>query len=64
MIFWRISFDSGSRKLDTELGYLVLDQSLNAQYVCDDNGKIEKIVPRTRNEAHKLIEEAMLAANV
>ena len=39
MIFWRIRFDSGSRKLDTELGYLVLDQSLNAQYVCDDNGK-------------------------
>ena len=34
------------------------------QIVCDDNGRIEKIVPRTRNEAHKLIEEAMLAANV
>ena len=32
--------------------------------VCDDNGRIEKIVPRTRNEAHRLIEEAMLAANV
>ncbi|MGP1684326.1 MAG: RNB domain-containing ribonuclease, partial [Giesbergeria sp.] len=32
--------------------------------VCDDNGRIEKIIPRTRNEAHKLIEEAMLAANV
>ncbi|WP_231512103.1 ribonuclease R [Paucibacter sp. KBW04] len=34
------------------------------QIVCDDNGRIEKIIPRTRNEAHKLIEEAMLAANV
>jgi ribonuclease R len=34
------------------------------QIVCDDNGKIEKIVPRTRNDAHRLIEEAMLAANV
>ncbi len=34
------------------------------QIVCDDNGRIEKIVPRTRNEAHRLIEEAMLAANV
>ena len=34
------------------------------QIVCDDNGRIEKIVPRTRNDAHRLIEEAMLAANV
>jgi ribonuclease R len=34
------------------------------QIVCDDNGRIEKIVPRSRNEAHRLIEEAMLAANV
>ncbi len=34
------------------------------QIVCDDNGRIEKIVPRVRTEAHKLIEEAMLAANV
>ncbi|MDY0747089.1 ribonuclease R [Paucibacter sp. R3-3] len=34
------------------------------QIVCDENGRIEKIVPRTRNEAHRLIEEAMLAANV
>ncbi|MBL8305940.1 MAG: ribonuclease R [Rubrivivax sp.] len=34
------------------------------QIVCDDNGRIEKIVPRVRNDAHRLIEEAMLAANV
>jgi ribonuclease R len=34
------------------------------QIVCDENGRIERIVPRTRNEAHRLIEEAMLAANV
>ncbi len=34
------------------------------QIVCDDNGRIAKIIPRTRTEAHKLIEEAMLAANV
>ena len=34
------------------------------QIICDDNGRIEKIVPRTRNVAHRLIEEAMLAANV
>jgi ribonuclease R len=32
--------------------------------VCNAAGKIEKILPRTRNEAHKLIEECMLAANV
>jgi ribonuclease R len=30
----------------------------------DARGKIEAIVPVTRNEAHKLIEECMLAANV
>jgi len=32
--------------------------------VCNAVGKIEQIIPRTRNEAHKLIEECMLAANV
>jgi ribonuclease R len=32
--------------------------------VCDANGRIEKIVPHTRNDAHRLIEECMLAANV
>jgi ribonuclease R len=31
---------------------------------CDGNGRIERIVPRVRNDAHKLIEECMLAANV
>ncbi|MCE8023062.1 ribonuclease R [Billgrantia aerodenitrificans] len=30
----------------------------------NEERKIEKIVPRTRNDAHKLIEECMLAANV
>ena len=39
-------------------------ESTETQIVCDDNGRIEKIVPRSRNEAHRLIEEAMLAANV
>jgi ribonuclease R len=38
--------------------------TVETQIVCDANGRIEKIVPRTRNEAHRLIEEAMLAANV
>ncbi|KQZ34558.1 ribonuclease R [Massilia sp. Root1485] len=32
--------------------------------VCNAMGKIEKILPRTRNDAHRLIEECMLAANV
>lgn len=31
--------------------------------ICDAHGRIEKILPRTRNDAHKLIEECMLAAN-
>ena len=39
-------------------------ETSETQIVCDDDGRIEKIVPRTRNEAHRLIEEAMLAANV
>ena len=39
-------------------------ETTETQIVCDDNGRIEKIIPRTRTEAHKLIEEAMLAANV
>jgi ribonuclease R len=39
-------------------------ETTETQIVCDENGQIEKIVPRTRNEAHRLIEEAMLAANV
>ena len=39
-------------------------ETTETQIVCDDNGRIEKIVPRTRTEAHRLIEEAMLAANV
>ncbi|HVK33415.1 MAG TPA: ribonuclease R, partial [Burkholderiaceae bacterium] len=39
-------------------------ETSETQIVCDDNGRIERIVPRTRNDAHRLIEEAMLAANV
>ena len=34
------------------------------QIVCDEAGRIERIVPRVRNDAHRLIEECMLAANV
>ena len=39
-------------------------ESTETQMMFDDNGKIEKIVPVQRNDAHKLIEECMLAANV
>ena len=38
-------------------------ETVETQIVCDEGGRIEKIIPRTRNDAHKLIEEAMLAAN-
>jgi ribonuclease R len=39
-------------------------ETVETQIICDENGHIEKIIPRERNDAHKLIEEAMLAANV
>ena len=39
-------------------------ETTETQILCDENGRIEKIVPRTRNVAHRVIEEAMLAANV
>ena len=39
-------------------------ETTETQIVCDEAGRIEKIVPRTRNVAHRVIEEAMLAANV
>lgn len=32
--------------------------------MCDELGKVEKIVPYKRNKAHQLIEECMLSANV
>ncbi len=39
-------------------------ESTETQMIFDGNGKIDKIVPVKRNDAHKLIEECMLAANV
>lgn len=39
-------------------------ETTETQILCDESGRIEKIVARTRNEAHRIIEEAMLAANV
>jgi ribonuclease R len=39
-------------------------ETVETRMVFDDHGKIERIEPYERNEAHKLIEECMLAANV
>ena len=39
-------------------------ESTETMMMFNDNGKIDKIVPVVRNDAHKLIEECMLAANV
>jgi len=39
-------------------------ETVETQIVCNANGRIERIVPRVRNDAHRLIEECMLAANV
>jgi len=44
-------------------GAIELD-TIETKVVFDAHRKIEKIVPVVRNEAHKLIEECMLAANV
>jgi ribonuclease R len=38
--------------------------SAETMMMFDDAGKIERIVPTQRNDAHRLIEECMLAANV
>ena len=39
-------------------------ETIETQIVFDDQGKIERIVPVKRNDAHRVIEECMLAANV
>lgn len=39
-------------------------ETVETQMIFNDQGKIERIVPVVRNDAHKLIEECMLAANV
>jgi ribonuclease R len=55
--------------------YLVLDErraergaiafeTLETQFIFNAQRKIEKIVPRGRNQAHKIIEECMILANV
>ncbi|MEQ1812984.1 MAG: ribonuclease R [Candidatus Nitrotoga sp.] len=39
-------------------------ETLETQMIFTGQGKIERIIPVVRNDAHKLIEECMLAANV
>lgn len=39
-------------------------ESSETQFIFDDNRKIESIVPLVRNDAHKMIEECMILANV
>jgi len=39
-------------------------ETIETEIEFDDRGKIARIVPRPRNDAHRLIEECMLAANV
>jgi len=50
-------------KARTERGAIDFETT-ETYIVCNPNGKIEKIIPRTRNDAHRLIEECMLTANV
>ncbi len=39
-------------------------ETIETQMIFDAQGKIERIVPVERNDAHRIIEECMLAANV
>ncbi len=39
-------------------------ETVETRMIFDAKGKIEKIVPEARNDAHRIIEECMLAANV
>ncbi|HUL65957.1 MAG TPA: ribonuclease R [Burkholderiaceae bacterium] len=55
-------FEVLARARDTR-GALDLETT-ETYIVCDANGRIEKIVARERNDAHRIIEECMLAANV
>ncbi|MGB7298959.1 MAG: ribonuclease R [Burkholderiaceae bacterium] len=39
-------------------------ETVETRIECDSAGRIERIVPTVRNDAHRIIEECMLAANV
>nr|WP_300306772.1 ribonuclease R [Halomonas sp.] len=51
------------RQARTERGAIDFETTETA-ILFNEERKIEKIVPRSRNDAHKIIEECMLAANV
>lgn len=51
------------RKAREDRGAIDFDTN-ETRILFDENRKIDKIVPVVRNDAHKLIEECMLAANV
>ncbi|MGO1232393.1 MAG: ribonuclease R [Marinobacter sp.] len=51
------------RKARTERGAIDFETT-ETKIVFDANRKIEEIVPVTRNDAHKIVEECMLCANV
>ncbi|OYW14626.1 MAG: ribonuclease R [Hydrogenophilales bacterium 12-64-6] len=56
---------SGAAKPDKKQAALMPHLgSTETQIIFDDNGKIKEIVPVIRNDAHRIIEECMLAANV
>lgn len=46
----------------SQRGAMDLD-TVETQIICDELGKIKEIKPLVRNDAHRLIEECMLAAN-
>jgi ribonuclease R len=53
-VLWRARDQRGAIEFETTETAMVLD----------DDGRIVRIEPRVRNQAHRIIEEAMLAANV
>jgi ribonuclease R len=51
---------NGSRKARGAIDF----DTTETKFLFDDNGKIAEVLPLLRNDAHRLIEECMLAANV
>ncbi len=50
-------------ELRAERGAIAFE-TLETQFIFNEQRKIERIVPRGRNQAHKIIEECMIMANV
>lgn len=51
------------RKKRNERGTIDFD-TVETLFIYDNDGEIEKIVPDERNDAHKIIEECMITANI